>query len=103
MKVKGSGLDFRWGYLICSIYIILSAASSRRVYSAYNKWVPEDISGGRARPARKVDKLAALYKPIVWTMWDPRHLASLYASRACYEDSCTYFIIFLLYISSSLS
>jgi hypothetical protein len=41
----------------------------------------------RARPARKADNLAFIYEPIVWTMWDPQHLTTLWAPTACYGDS----------------
>jgi hypothetical protein len=34
------------------------------------------------RPARKADKITAIYEPIVYTMWEPQHLTTLQASTA---------------------
>jgi hypothetical protein len=34
-------------------------------------------SGGNALPARKADNLTTIYEPIVYTVWDPQHLATL--------------------------
>jgi hypothetical protein len=33
--------------------------------------------GSKARPVRKADNLTAIYKPTVWTTWDPQHLTTL--------------------------
>jgi hypothetical protein len=46
-----------------------------------------NIPGGKWRPARKADNHAAIYEPIIWKMWEPRHLTTLWASTACYRDS----------------
>jgi hypothetical protein len=43
--------------------------------------------GIRARPVRKADNLAVICEPIVYTMWDPQHLAALFTSTACYGDN----------------
>jgi hypothetical protein len=32
--------------------------------------------GGKAQSACKADNLTAICEPIVWTMWDPRHLTT---------------------------
>jgi hypothetical protein len=45
--------------------------------------------GSRARPVRRADSLTAICEPTVYTMLDPQHLTTLYASTACYEDSFT--------------
>jgi hypothetical protein len=42
--------------------------------SLYQKLVPEEFSGDKARPVRKAGNPTALFKPIVQTMWDPQHL-----------------------------
>jgi hypothetical protein len=36
-----------------------------RVYSAQQKWEPQDISAGKTRPARKADNLTTICEPIV--------------------------------------
>jgi hypothetical protein len=35
------------------------------------------LSGGKGRPAREADNLAAIYVPIVWKMWEHRRLTTL--------------------------
>jgi hypothetical protein len=52
--------------------------------------------GSRAQPVRRADNLTAICEPIVQTLWDPRHLTTLYASMACYGNSLLSFF-FLLY------
>jgi hypothetical protein len=47
--------------------------------------------GSKVRPVRGADNLTAVYEPIVYTMWHPQHLTSLYASTACYGDNLLLF------------
>jgi hypothetical protein len=42
------------------------------------------------RPARKADNLTAICEPIVYKMWEPQHLTTLWASTACYRDTFTF-------------
>jgi hypothetical protein len=49
-----------------------------------------NLHGGRGRPERKADNLTAICEPIVWKMWKPRHLTTLWVSTACYRDSFTF-------------
>jgi hypothetical protein len=51
-----------------------------------------NLAGDKGRPARKVDSLAAISKPIVLKMWEPRRLTILMASTACYRDSFTFYL-----------
>jgi hypothetical protein len=44
------------------------------------------------QPARKTDDLTAIYEPIIYKMWEPRRLTTLWASTACYRDSFTFYI-----------
>jgi hypothetical protein len=46
-----------------------------------------NLSGDKGQPARKADNLTAIYEPIVYKMWESRHLTSLWASTASYKDS----------------
>jgi hypothetical protein len=48
--------------------------------------ITRNLLGGKSRPARKTDSLTANREPIVYKMWDPRRLTSLWASMACYKD-----------------
>jgi hypothetical protein len=58
-----------------------------------------NLPGGKGRQARKADNLTAICKPIVYKMWKPRRLTTLWASKACYKDSFTFFtfILFILF------
>jgi hypothetical protein len=38
-----------------------------------------NVAGGKGRPARNADNLTAIYEPIVWKMWEPRRLTTLWA------------------------
>jgi hypothetical protein len=52
--------------LIFSVFLILSTALlSWDLLSLLQKCVSEDRSGGKSRPADKVDNLTAICKPIV--------------------------------------
>jgi hypothetical protein len=42
---------------------------------------------GRRRPALMPDSLTAVCEPIVYKMWRPRRLTTLWISTACYRDS----------------
>jgi hypothetical protein len=48
-----------------------------------------NIPQGKERPARKADNLRAICEQIVWKIWEPRHLTTLWAFMACYRDSFT--------------
>jgi hypothetical protein len=56
-----------------------------------------NLPGGKGRPARKADKLTAICEPIVYKMWEPRRLTTLWASTACYKDSFTFIVYELWY------
>jgi hypothetical protein len=47
-----------------------------------------NIPGDKERPAHKADNLT-IREPIVWKMWEPQHLTTIWASTACYRDSFT--------------
>jgi hypothetical protein len=57
-----------------------------------------NILEGKGRLARKVDSLTAICEPIVWKLWEPRHLTTLWASTACYRGSFTFTIIIIIII-----
>jgi hypothetical protein len=59
----------------------------------------KNLPGGKERPARKADSLITIREMIIYKMWEPRHLTTLWASTACYRDSFTSFFIFLLFIA----
>jgi hypothetical protein len=42
-----------------------------------------NILWSKGRPARKADNFTAIYEPIVYKMWEPQHLTTLWASPAC--------------------
>jgi hypothetical protein len=44
----------------------------------------KNLLGSKGRQAPKADNLTAIYEPIVYKMWEPQHLTTLWASTACY-------------------
>jgi hypothetical protein len=58
----------------------------------------ESSWGGKGRLARKADNLTANCEPIVYIMWDPQRLTTLWASIACYRD-----ILFIIICGVGLS
>jgi hypothetical protein len=49
-----------------------------------------NLPGDKGRPARKADNLTAICESIVWKIWEPRRLITIWASTACYRDSFTF-------------
>jgi hypothetical protein len=49
-----------------------------------------NLPGGKGRPVRNANKHTAICQPIVYKMWEPRRLTTLWASKACYRDSITF-------------
>jgi hypothetical protein len=41
-----------------------------------------NLPGGKGRPAHKTDNFTAIYEPIVYKMWEPRRLRTLWAFTA---------------------
>jgi hypothetical protein len=58
-----------WGRLI-----LLTEMSARK------------LLGSKGRPERKADYLTAICERIVYKMWKPRYLTTLWAFMACYRD-----------------
>jgi hypothetical protein len=50
-----------------------------------------NLPEGKRRPARGTDNLTAICEPIVYKMWEPRRLTTLWAFTACYRDSFTFY------------
>jgi hypothetical protein len=45
-----------------------------------------NLSGGKGRPAHKVDNLSVICGPIFYKIWELRRLKILWTSTACYRD-----------------
>jgi hypothetical protein len=56
-----------------------------------------NLPGGKGRPAHKTDNLIAICEPIVYKMWKPRRLTTLWASTVCYRGTFTFLYICLWY------
>jgi hypothetical protein len=57
------------------------------VDSASNRNEYKEYSGDKLWPALKAPNLTAICKPIVWKMWEPRCLTTLWTSTTCYRHS----------------
>jgi hypothetical protein len=60
-----------------------------------------NLPGGKGQPACKADSLTAICEPIVWKMWEPRRLTTLWATMACYRG--TFIYIYITYLLMELS
>jgi hypothetical protein len=49
--------------------------------------------GGKGRPVHKADDLTAICEKIVYKMWQPQRLTTLWVSMICYRDSFTFTIL----------
>jgi hypothetical protein len=56
-----------------------------------------NLPGGKGRPARGADNLTAICEPIVYKMWDPRRLTTLWAFTTCYTAIFTFFYLIFIY------
>jgi hypothetical protein len=52
-----------------------------------------NLPGGKEWPVSKTDNLTAVCEPIVWKVWELRHLTTLWASTASYRDSFAFLIV----------
>jgi hypothetical protein len=66
--------------------ICLESTQSLKEMSTRN--LPE----GKGRQARKTVNPTAICEPIVYKMWEPRRLTTLWASTACYRHSFTFYL-----------
>jgi hypothetical protein len=46
----------------------------------------KNLPGGKGQLAREADNLTAISEPIVYKMWEPQHLTTVWAFTACYRD-----------------
>jgi hypothetical protein len=46
-----------------------------------------NLPGNKGRPERGADNLTTICEPIVYKMWEPERLTTLWAFTACYRDS----------------
>jgi hypothetical protein len=44
-----------------------------------------NLPGGKGQLERKAD-LTAICEPIIYKIWEPRHVTTLWAFTACYKD-----------------
>jgi hypothetical protein len=72
-----------------------------KAYLAFESTQPLTEMSTRSLPARKgwpalkANILTAICEPIVYQMWEPRSLTTVWASKTCYRDSFTCFIFLL--------
>jgi hypothetical protein len=55
-----------------------------------------NLPGGKGWPVHKADSITAICEPIVWKIWEPRRLANSWASTACYRESFTFVLLYVL-------
>jgi hypothetical protein len=52
-----------------------------------------NVTGSKLRLAHKADNSTTICVPIVWKMWEPQCLTTLWASTAFYTDIFTFFYV----------
>jgi hypothetical protein len=60
-----------------------------------------NLPAGKGRPARKAD-LTAIYESVVYKMWEPRLLTTVWAFMACYRGGFNFFSYEDAYVILSL-
>jgi hypothetical protein len=76
-----------------SIYLILAVAlMALGSTQPATEMSTRNLPGGRGLPARGADNLTAIFESIVYKIWEPRRLTTLWAFMACYRDSFTFYI-----------
>jgi hypothetical protein len=87
-QVKGSIPDEIIGFFIwpnpSSLTMALGSIRPLTEMSTRN------LPGGKWRPARKAGNLTTICEPIIYKMWEPRRLTTLWASTACYSDTFSF-------------
>jgi hypothetical protein len=68
---------------VCTNFIIIFNMSTQPLTEMSTR----DLPGGKGRPACKAHSLTAICESIVWKVWEPRRLTTLWASTAGYRDS----------------
>jgi hypothetical protein len=56
-----------------------------------------NLPGDKVWLACKTDIFTAICEPVVYKMWEPQHLTTLWASTASYKDSFTFFYVTVSY------
>jgi hypothetical protein len=84
---------FVLSFLLVSVHIVfyLNVLIALGSTQPLTEMSTRNLPGGKGRPARKAD-LTAICEPIVYEMWEPRRLTTLWASTACYRDTFTFFV-----------
>jgi hypothetical protein len=88
-KPEGSGFESRCGGFFSYLPNISSRTMALGSTQPLIEMSPRNLPGAKGRPARKADNLTAICEPIVYKMWGPRRLTSLWAFTACYRNNFT--------------
>jgi hypothetical protein len=67
----------------------MAVGSTKSLIEMSNRNLPE----GKVRPASKADNITAVCKPIVYRMWEPQRLTTLWDSTAFYRDGFTFTLL----------
>jgi hypothetical protein len=65
-----------------SIYRTMAVGLSQPLTEMSSRNLP----GGKVRPARKADNLSSICGPILYKMWYPQRLITLWVTTVCYKE-----------------
>jgi hypothetical protein len=67
--------------------------SSRTIALGSTQPLTQMSTRGKGRPACKADDLTTIYEPIVYKLWEPGRLTTVWASTTYYRDSFTFLVL----------
>jgi hypothetical protein len=85
-KVAGSIPDEHWIFQLTNPSSRTTALGSAQPLTEMST---KNLPRGKGRSARKADNLTAVCEPIVYEMWEPHCVTTLWVSTTCYRDNFT--------------
>jgi hypothetical protein len=82
-KTERRGFHSRWGHWIFNWSNPSNRTSALGSTQLITEISTRNLPGGKGWPLRKADSLTVICEPIIYKMWGPQRLTTLWASTAC--------------------